>query len=406
MRTKKSVKLLKTTLILSFALIMGLMTKGPCWAEVCGTPLVTRLIAGQNLDAGTVTVTNDENSVYVTYLTDGTWTIAETHLDVATSPEQLKQTSKGNAIPGKFAYATEHNPGVYEVTHTIDIAAWAAGTPLYFAAHAVVSSPGSTETAWGEGLEFPGKNWAMYFGYDLQICGEPPLNPGIIEFQDPNISEWENVTSIVVTLNRSEGSDGIVSVDVISTDITTTTDEDYVGMSTTVVFEDGETVKQVEVFILNDQIDEDNEQLQLYLTNVVGAELGPQDTATITIIDDDEPSLGTLFFAQPEYIVNEGDEFVNIQVERTQATDGIVSVDYSLSPVSAEAGSDYADVSGTLLFETGEVSKVITVQIIDDYIIEASPEIFTVDLSNPTGATIQEPAGINVLIIDDDDVPH
>ena len=24
------------------------------------------------------------------------------------------------------------------------------------------------ETAWGEGLEFPGKNWAMYFEYTVQ----------------------------------------------------------------------------------------------------------------------------------------------------------------------------------------------------------------------------------------------
>ena len=38
------------------------------------------------------------------------------------------------------------------------------GDTLYIAAHAVVESPG--ETAWGEGMSFPGNSWAMYFIYE------------------------------------------------------------------------------------------------------------------------------------------------------------------------------------------------------------------------------------------------
>jgi hypothetical protein len=41
----------------------------------------------------------------------------------------------------------------------------------------------------------------------------------------------------------------------------------------------------------------------------------------------------------------------------------------------------------------------------DDALIEDSPEIFTVDLSNPVGATLQGEESVNVLIIDDD-IPH
>lgn len=391
---------------MSLVLFAGTMPSGPCQAENCGTPVSIRLIAGQHLDVGTITITNDENNAYVTYQTDGTWAINETHLDVATSPEQLKQTKKGNAIPGQFTYSTSHDPAVYVVTHTVDITAWPAGTQLYFAAHAVVISSGSSETAWGEGIAFPGKNWAMYLGYEVQMCTEPPLNRGIIEFQDPNIAQIESVTSLMVTLLRTEGSDGVVSVDIVSSDISATADEDYVATSTTVVFEDGETMKQVEVFILNDQFDEADEQFQLHLSNVVGADLGPEDTATITIIDDDEPVQSTLIFAQPEYIVYEYAGFVTVEVERVQGTDSNVFVDYSLTSVTADAGIDYIDASGTLAFAIGEASKTITIQIINDALPEASPEIFTVDLSNPVGATLQEGDSVNVLIIDDDDLPH
>lgn len=288
MTTKTSMRWTNIALFISIVLLTGTMTSEPCQAENCGTPMSTRLIAGQHIDVGTITITNDASNAYVRYETDGTWAIGETHLDVTTSPEQLKQTKKGNAIAGQFTYHTSHDPAVYDVTHTVDITAWPAGTQLYFAAHAVVTSSASSETAWGEGMAFPGKNWAMYFVYEVQMCTEPPLNPGIIEFQDPNISQVESVPSIMVTILRKEGSDGVASVDIDSSDISATADDDYVAISATVVFEDGETMKQVEVFILNDEFYEVDEQFQLHLSNVTGADLGPEDTATITIIDDDD----------------------------------------------------------------------------------------------------------------------
>ncbi|MEJ2642224.1 MAG: hypothetical protein P8010_21905, partial [Desulfosarcinaceae bacterium] len=113
----------------------------------CGQAMETVLIAGQNMPVGTVVVENDEQYLTVTYQTDGDWLITETHLDVATRPEDLQQTPKGNAIAGRFAYKSEHDPGVTTVTHTIDLAAWPAGTQLYLAAHSVVVSAFASETA-------------------------------------------------------------------------------------------------------------------------------------------------------------------------------------------------------------------------------------------------------------------
>jgi hypothetical protein len=64
-----------------------------------------------------------------------------------------------------------------------------------------------------------------------------------------------------------------------------------------------------------------------------------------------------------------------------------VTVDFTTANGSAVAPSDYLSVSGTLTFAPGEVSKQITVQTVGDVVVEAN-ETFSVNLSNPTNATI------------------
>lgn len=403
MNQNRNFNVVRRVLLSSFFLFMGFLTAGHSQADMCGTQMDTPLIAGQHIEVGAVTVNNDENFVYVTYRTDGNWAITETHLDVATNPNDLKQTGKGNAIPGGFAYKTDHDPGVVEVTHTLDHTSWPAGTELYFAAHAVVESGTDSETAWANGIDFPGKNWAMYFGYTLQLCEEPPVFPGTIEFQDPNLTVMENLTSVTVTLVRTDGSDGDVSVEIVSSDIDATDGDDYAGVTTTVMFADGETTQQVEVLILDDQVDEPDEQFQLQLVNVVGADIGSQDKATITITDDDEtPPLSVLSLEDMQFITSEGDGAMTIQVLRSQSTEGQASVDFKLNPGSAGPGTDYADNTGTVVFDHGEWTKPITINILDDTIVEPSPEFFSVELYNPVGATLGSPSVGDILIFDDD----
>jgi hypothetical protein len=253
----------------------------------CGEIMQTPLIAGQNIPVGDVFIENDENSLYVTYQTDGNWLITETHLDVATRPEDLKQTPKGNPVPGRFAYQSEHDPGVTTMTHTIDLTAWPAGSTLYIAAHSVVVSASGSETAWGEGVDFPGNNWAMYMSYDLQSCTPPPLEPGIIDMQADTIEVLEDATSVTLHLIRTNGSDGQATVTLESTDITATNGDDYESVNLVVTFDDGETEKSFQVFILDDTQTEDNEQFIVRMTDVTGAEMGSNNATTCIIIDND-----------------------------------------------------------------------------------------------------------------------
>ena len=72
-------------------------------------PVVTDLLAGQYMDAGDVLVWNDADNLYVKYELEG-WCMSETHLHVADNLDGIPHTKKGNPIPGKFDYKTEHDP--------------------------------------------------------------------------------------------------------------------------------------------------------------------------------------------------------------------------------------------------------------------------------------------------------
>jgi hypothetical protein len=64
-----------------------------------------------------------------------------------------------------------------------------------------------------------------------------------------------------------------------------------------------------------------------------------------------------------------------------------VTVNFATANGSAVAPSDYASTSGTLTFAPGEVFKQIVIQTVGDVIVEPN-EVFSVNLSNPTNATI------------------
>jgi len=126
--------------------------------------LVSALIAGggnpkSEINVGCITVWIECGYLYVRYSTR--WCLTETHLHVATSLSGIPQKN-GNPIPGQFDYKMKHNC-VKTYKYRIPLV-WSSGTILYIAAHAVVFNPCEcrSETAWADGCDFPGRNWATY----------------------------------------------------------------------------------------------------------------------------------------------------------------------------------------------------------------------------------------------------
>ena len=135
-------------------------------------------------------------------------------------------------------------------------------------------------------------------------------------------------------------------------------------------------------------------------TNASNGSAPDTDTATVTAVGVPE-----LSFAPNVVTVNEDAVSATLTVELDPASTGTVTVDYATRDGvgAAKAGEDYTATSGTLTFAATETSKTFTVPILDDDVYENN-ESFSVDLTNPTGATLVA-SGATVRIDSEDAVP-
>src|SRR4029077_17011832 len=77
-----------------------------------------------------------------------------------------------------------------------------------------------------------------------------------------------------------------------------------------------------------------------------------------------------------------------------------VTVDYTNAARTATSGTGFTPVSGTLTFAPGQTTQTVVVPTLNDALVEGT-ETFTLNLSNPAGATI--PRGQATGTITDDD---
>lgn len=153
------------------AIITGRSPTGEC------EPTEVTLLAGQTINSGTVTVSNDASYIYVTYTTTEGWVLSQTHLYVGDCA-LIPVNNPGNPIPGQFPYTSAHN-NVTSYTYQIPISRIPLEGCGCIAAHAVVKKYNSsnqlidTQTGWGEGvrINLSGGNWGMKFDY----CSCTPL---------------------------------------------------------------------------------------------------------------------------------------------------------------------------------------------------------------------------------------
>lgn len=113
-----------------------------------------------------------------------------------------------------------------------------------------------------------------------------------IHFDTIDYTEPEQPSGMAwVPVTRSGGSQGIVAAQFNTSDGTAAAGADYETIETYVVFADGDLGSRVaQVPILADTLIEDDETVQLMLTQIPGrGTVGMASTATITILDDDDP---------------------------------------------------------------------------------------------------------------------
>ena len=199
--------------------------------------------------------------------------------------------------------------------------------------------------------------------------------------------------AFTVTLNAISGKS--VTVNYATSDGSATAGRDYTATSGTLTFAPGDMTKSITVAVLDDRLDEPDETFTVTLSNPSNAILG-DDTATGTIIDDDAPP--ELSIADQSVIEDGGAMVFTVTLDAISGKE--IMVAYATSDGSATAGRDYTANSGRLTFAPGDVTKSITVAVLDDKLDEPD-ETFTVTLSNPSNATLNDDVATGTIIDDD-----
>jgi hypothetical protein len=210
--------------------------------------------------------------------------------------------------------------------------------------------------------------------------------PGALMFSAATYSVIENAGTATITIVRTNGSSGTVTIDYATANGTATAGSDYTAASGTLTFQDGEDTKTFTVAIQDNGLQGPDKTVNLTLSNPTGGgSLTAPSTAVLTIVNDNKP---TLQFSSATYegsSVNSG-AFATITVTRSKVTAGAASVNYSTANGTANAGTDYTTTSGTLNFADGQTSRTFTIPLTQKFVYQADMTV-NLSLSNPTGGT-------------------
>uniref|UniRef100_A0A672PA69 Solute carrier family 8 member 2a n=1 Tax=Sinocyclocheilus grahami TaxID=75366 RepID=A0A672PA69_SINGR len=190
---------------------------------------------------------------------------------------------------------------------------------------------------------------------DLATCSH-------IAFEQAQYQCSENCGSVSVTFH----------VDYRTENGSASSGADYEYCEGTIIFQPGETHKEIKVGIIDDDVFEEDEHFFVRLsnlresegrTNTDGARLVEPFVTTVTILDDDHA--GVFAFSQRELCVGECSGVVEVPVNWTSGVRGTVMISYHTEDGSARQGVDYEHTQGELEFTNEQTSKTLQVRIIN-----------------------------------------
>ncbi|XP_062257421.1 sodium/calcium exchanger 1b isoform X1 [Platichthys flesus] len=206
-----------------------------------------------------------------------------------------------------------------------------------------------------------------------------------IFFEPGSYQCLENCGTVAVNVMRRGGDlSKTISVEYRTEDGTANAGSDYEFTEGVVVFKAGETLKEIRVGVIDDDIFEEDENFLIHLSNVrvltsEGEEpdegeaanhvdsvacLGLPATATVTIFDDDHAGIFT--FEEPVCHVSESVGTMEVKVLRTSGARGVVTLPYKTVEGTARgSGEDFEDSHGVLEFQNDEILKTLSVRILD-----------------------------------------
>ena len=209
-----------------------------------------------------------------------------------------------------------------------------------------------------------------------------------------------------VTVTRTVGSKGTLTLQLATTNGSAVNGVDYVGSTNTLQWNNGDvTPRIINIPLLNNGLVGSAKQFAVLIYNpTLNAVSTPSlfatnATTSAQIVINNDNSYGTLQFAAPSYVVNENGGVATLTVIRTGGVNGNLSAQYATADATALAGTNYIATNGTVTFRPNQLTATINVPILNDprQNSDASEFYFNVNL---TGAAVVAPTTTSVHIID------
>ncbi len=229
---------------------------------------------------------------------------------------------------------------------------------------------------------------------------------GRLNFSASGYITNENAGAAIITVNRSGGSLGTITVQAAATNGTALSGTHFTAVTNTLTWNPGEiTPKTFIVPLIDNALVDGNHTVNLRLfgstvngnaTNIIGG----VNNVLLTIVDDD--AYGTVAFTRGNYYVKENGGFATVTVSRSAGVAQSVTVNFATLQFEATQGYDYLGTNGTFIFGPGEISKSFTVPILDNAFQDGNRRVSLVLSNANPPQSLGFPSAAFLTIVDDE----
>ena len=212
-----------------------------------------------------------------------------------------------------------------------------------------------------------------------------------------------NTVTVKVTLNADP--ERTVTIPITTTDQGGASSADYSGVPARITFNAGDTEVDITFTAASDSVDDDGESVKLTFGNTLpaGVSAGTTNETTVSITDDDVPSV-EVSFEQGTYTVAEGST-VPVTVTLNADPERTVTIPITTTDQDGASSSDYSGVPASVTFNAGDTEVDINFSASSDSVDDDGESVkLTFGNTLPTGVSAGN-TDEAVVSITDDDVP-
>ena len=247
---------------------------------------------------------------------------------------------------------------------------------------------GWSNRRWTEGMErSPYDNTFDYRDGDkVMVCLTDTAPIVTLVLTPDSITESGSTNSSTVTATIEQAVDTEFTVTVSAEAVSPAVAGDFtISTNKVLTFPADSTTSTgtVTITAVNNDVDAPDKTVTVKGEISDGARPADPDDVTLTITDDDDPPE----FSLSDVTVTEGTA-AEFEVSLSEASGYEVEVTYATEDGTAAQPGDYTTASGTLTFAAGDTEKTVTVSTVNDAVVEAGGETFTLKLSSPVNATL------------------